>query len=75
MSSEFLLHISIVFRLNQSRHLDAADFKLQVDTAEGPLLVPRFGDAKATLDGRESQILVSEYPYGSHLIKYSTAEV
>jgi len=58
-----------------SRYLDPTEFKLRVNTDAGELTIPRFGDSMATLDGRESQILVSEYSYGSYRILYSTAEV
>lgn len=52
----------------------STSFTLQVNTTEGTLTIPQFGGI-ATLDGRESQILVSEYTFGSHVLKYSTAEV
>lgn len=56
------------------RNLSPIPFTMQVNTTEGTLTVPQFGSV-ATLDGRESQIIVTEYAYGKHKLKYSTAEV
>ena len=49
-------------------------FNLQVNTSTGAITVPQFG-GQVTLSGRESKILVTEYPFGKSLLKYSTAEV
>lgn len=45
-----------------------------MNTTVGQLTVPQFG-GQITLDGRETKILVSEYPFGSSTLRYSTAEV
>ncbi|KAK7691718.1 hypothetical protein QCA50_005118 [Cerrena zonata] len=66
-------HFYIV-RQTSVNNLTPTQFTLRVNTTEGQITVPQFGSS-ATLDGRESQIIVSEYPYGSHKLKYSTAEI
>ncbi|KAI0783038.1 glycoside hydrolase superfamily [Abortiporus biennis] len=63
-----------ILRQNSVKTLTSAQFQLRVNTSQGQLTVPQFGGS-ATLDGRESQILVSEYPFGSHKLQYSTAEI
>lgn len=47
---------------------------LTVNTTTGVLTVPQFG-GQITLAGRETKILVSEYPFGNSTLTYSTAEV
>jgi hypothetical protein len=49
-------------------------FKLKVDTSEGPLTVPRYGNA-ITLNGHQSKILVTDFRFGKKTLLYSTAEV
>ncbi|KAG5637397.1 hypothetical protein H0H81_004705 [Sphagnurus paluster] len=50
------------------------DFTLQVDTASGgALTIPKSGSL--TLAGRESKIIVTNYPFGSSKLQYSTAEI
>ncbi|KIJ53629.1 glycoside hydrolase family 35 protein [Sphaerobolus stellatus SS14] len=49
-------------------------FSLQVNTSTGSLTVPQFG-GQITLQGRESKTLVTDYPFGKSVVKYSTAEV
>ena len=49
-------------------------FKLEVDTSEGPLTVPRYGNA-ITLNGHQSKILVTDFRFGKETLLYSTAEV
>ncbi|TFK51150.1 hypothetical protein OE88DRAFT_1630669 [Heliocybe sulcata] len=63
-----------VIRQNSTSYLDPVSFSLRINTTEGEVTVPQYG-GNITLDGRESQILVSEYPFGKHTLKYSTAEV
>ncbi|KAK7695246.1 hypothetical protein QCA50_002436 [Cerrena zonata] len=63
-----------VIRQTTVKNLTPTQFSLRVNTTEGQITIPQFG-GNATLDGRESQIIVSEYPYGSHKLKYSTAEI
>ncbi|KDQ55125.1 glycoside hydrolase family 35 protein [Jaapia argillacea MUCL 33604] len=63
-----------VVRQNSNAYLTPAQFTLRVNTTEGVITIPQYG-GMATIDGRESQILVSEYTYGSHVLKYSTAEI
>ncbi|EKM53444.1 glycoside hydrolase family 35 protein [Phanerochaete carnosa HHB-10118-sp] len=73
LSSPSGAHFYIV-RSNSVTHTNMTKFTLRVNTTEGPLTIPQFGP-QATLDARESQILVSEYSFNSHTLKYSTAEV
>ncbi|KAI0343743.1 putative beta-galactosidase [Trametopsis cervina] len=61
-------------RQNSVTYTTAAEFTLQVNTTAGVVTVPQFG-GNATLDARETQIIVSEYPFGSHTLSYSTAEI
>ena len=70
----FTIRILVFTQCFVYRNLTPTDFTLRVNTTEGQITIPQFGGS-ATLDGRESQILVSEYPYGSHKLKYSTAEI
>ncbi|KAF7291169.1 putative beta-galactosidase A [Mycena indigotica] len=50
------------------------DFKLSVNTTlEGRILIPKNGNL--TLAGRESKIIVTNYPFGKSKLEYSTAEV
>ncbi|KAJ7036014.1 glycoside hydrolase family 35 protein [Mycena alexandri] len=50
------------------------DFKLRVNTTlEGEITVPKNGNL--TLAGRESKIIVTNYPFGSSTLEYATAEV
>ncbi|KAJ7176384.1 glycoside hydrolase family 35 protein [Mycena crocata] len=49
-------------------------FKLRVNTTlEGEISIPKKGNL--TLAGRESKIIVTNYPFGSSKLEYSTAEV
>ncbi|KAJ7757393.1 glycoside hydrolase family 35 protein [Mycena maculata] len=50
------------------------DFALRVNTSlEGEISIPKGGNL--TLAGRESKIIVTNYPFGSSKLEYSTAEV
>ncbi|KAJ7196639.1 glycoside hydrolase family 35 protein [Mycena pura] len=50
------------------------DFTLRVNTTlEGEITIPKNGNL--TLAGRESKIIVTNYPFGSSKLEYSTAEV
>lgn len=50
------------------------NFLLRVNTtSDGEILIPSSG--MLTLAGRESKIIVTNYPFGSSVLKYSTAEV
>ncbi|GLB41552.1 putative glycoside hydrolase family 35 protein [Lyophyllum shimeji] len=50
------------------------DFTLRINTTlEGQLTIPKSGNL--TLAGRESKIIVSNYPFGSSRLQYSTAEI
>ncbi|KAJ7772210.1 glycoside hydrolase family 35 protein [Mycena metata] len=50
------------------------DFKLRVNTTlEGEITVPK--DGNLTLAGRESKIIVTNYPFGSSTLEYATSEV
>ncbi|KIP05238.1 glycoside hydrolase family 35 protein [Phlebiopsis gigantea 11061_1 CR5-6] len=63
-----------VIRQKSVTTTDATEFTLRVNTTEGTITIPQY-IGNATLDSRESQVLVTEYQYGSHVLKYSTAEV
>ncbi|KAI0688987.1 glycoside hydrolase family 35 protein [Cytidiella melzeri] len=63
-----------IIRQNSVTYTTAAEFTIEVNTTSGPLTVPRFSP-NATLDARESQIIVSQYLFGSHALSYSTAEI
>lgn len=53
---------------------DDTEFTLRVNTTlEGEITVPKNGTS--VLAGRESKILVTNYPFGSKTIEYSTAEI
>jgi hypothetical protein len=48
---------------------------LNVTTAKGQITIPQYG-GQITLSGRESKILVTQYPFGQRsTLNYSTAEV
>ncbi|KAJ7209078.1 putative beta-galactosidase [Mycena haematopus] len=50
------------------------DFTLRVNTTlEGEITIPKQGNL--TLAGRESKIIVTNYPFGSSKLEYATAEV
>ena len=50
------------------------NFKLPVNTTlEGAIEIPKGGSI--TLAGRESKIIVTNYPFGNSVLSYSTAEV
>ncbi|KAJ7128422.1 glycoside hydrolase family 35 protein [Mycena epipterygia] len=50
------------------------DFTLRVNTTlEGEIVIPKKGNL--TLAGRESKIIVTNYPFGASKLEYSTAEV
>ncbi|KAF8167047.1 glycoside hydrolase family 35 protein [Mycena galopus ATCC 62051] len=50
------------------------DFTLSVNTTlEGEITIPKHGNL--TLAGRESKIIVTNYPFGSSTLEYATAEV
>ncbi|KAJ6453970.1 glycoside hydrolase family 35 protein [Mycena sanguinolenta] len=50
------------------------DFTLRVNTTlEGEITIPKEGNL--TLAGRESKIIVTNYPFGTSTLEYATAEV
>lgn len=49
---------------------DSTTFDLSVDTSAGLLTLPNIN-----LDGRQSQIVVTDYKFGNHTLLYSTADV
>lgn len=61
------------------RHSNFADtktatYKLKLPTSAGTLSIPQSGGS-LTLLGRDSKMLVTDYPVGSYTLLYSTAEV
>ncbi|KAI0821239.1 glycoside hydrolase family 35 protein [Irpex lacteus] len=63
-----------IIRQNSVTYTTPAEFTIQVNATGGLVTVPQFG-GNATLNARESQIIVAQYPFGSHKLSYSTAEV
>jgi len=49
-------------------------FKLDVSTSEGNLTIPQYG-SDIVLNGRESKIIVTDFPVGNQKLVYSTAEI
>ncbi|KAJ7058360.1 glycoside hydrolase family 35 protein [Mycena amicta] len=63
----------VVRQLTNTKITDT-DFKLSVNTTlEGTIVIPKNGNL--TLAGRESKIIVTNYPFGKSTLEYSTAEV
>ncbi|CAE7133094.1 unnamed protein product, partial [Rhizoctonia solani] len=59
-----------IVRQTTNNNTARVEFDLKVNTTAGVVTLPGLA-----LNGRESKIIVSEYPFGKSLIKYSTAEV
>ncbi|KAI1327087.1 beta-galactosidase B [Xylariaceae sp. FL0255] len=62
-----------------AQHLDSPSatletFSLRVNTSEGQLTIPQHGGA-ITINGHQSKILVTDFPFASKKLLYSTAEV
>lgn len=53
---------------------DSTPFKLHVGTSLGSLTIPQ-GNGSIVLDGRQSKIIVTDFPVGTEKLIYSTAEV
>lgn len=61
-------------RQRTNQKITDTSFKLRVNTTAGnDIVIPRNGNL--TLAGRESKIIVTNYPFGSSALEYSTAEV
>ena len=54
--------------------LDSTDYKLQLSTSAGDLIIPQLGGS-LTLNGRDSKVHVTDYDVAGTNILYSTAEV
>ncbi|KAG9099011.1 hypothetical protein FS749_002359 [Ceratobasidium sp. UAMH 11750] len=64
-----------IVRQTTNSNTNRVEFKLKVNTKAGNLTIPQYGGSMA-LDGRESKIVVTEYPFGrSSVLRYTTAEV
>lgn len=63
-----------VTRHTSSPSTDTTPFKLHVTTSIGNLTIPQ-GDGSIVLDGRQSKIIVTDFPVGTEKMIYSTAEV
>ncbi|TDL23060.1 glycoside hydrolase family 35 protein [Rickenella mellea] len=63
-----------VVRQNDNAITTRTDFQLKMNTTAGVVTVPQFGGTNS-LEGRESKIFVTNYPFGSNKLAYSTAEV
>ncbi|KAG9124447.1 hypothetical protein FRC07_011605 [Ceratobasidium sp. 392] len=59
-----------IVRQTTNNNTARVDFDLKVNTTAGEVTLPGIA-----LNGRESKIIVSEYPFGKSLLKYSTAEI
>ncbi|CAE6436343.1 unnamed protein product [Rhizoctonia solani] len=59
-----------IVRQTTNNNTARVEFDLRVNTTSGEVTLPGLA-----LNGRESKIIVSEYPFGKSLMKYSTAEV
>ncbi|KAG8680861.1 hypothetical protein FRC08_015999 [Ceratobasidium sp. 394] len=62
-----------IVRQTTNSNTNRVEFKLKVNTKAGDLTIPQYGGSMA-LDGRESKILVTEYPFGRSVLRYTTAE-
>ncbi|KAK0200111.1 glycoside hydrolase family 35 protein [Desarmillaria ectypa] len=63
-----------IVRHNDSTSTAITDFKINVATAEGDLQIPIIASA-ATLGGRQSKVIVTNYAFGSSRLLYSTAPI
>ncbi|QRV78064.1 glycoside hydrolase family 35 protein [Ceratobasidium sp. AG-Ba] len=63
-----------IVRQTTNANTARVEFTLKVNTTAGVLTVPQYG-GPMSLDGRESKIVVTEYPFGASILRYSTAEV
>ncbi|CUA69706.1 hypothetical protein RSOLAG22IIIB_08633 [Rhizoctonia solani] len=59
-----------IIRQTSTTRTGLAEFDLRVNTTQGEVLL-----RAVTLDGRESKIIVSEYPFGASVLAYSSGEV
>ncbi|KEP45521.1 glycoside hydrolase family 35 protein [Rhizoctonia solani 123E] len=59
-----------IVRQTSTTRTARAEFDLRVNTTRGEVLLQG-----VVLDGRESKVLVSEYPFGTSVLAYSSAEV
>ncbi|KAG8686476.1 hypothetical protein FRC11_008917 [Ceratobasidium sp. 423] len=59
-----------IIRQTSTVRTGRAEFDLRVNTTGGEVILPN-----VALNGRESKIIVSEYPFGSSLLAYTSAEV
>lgn len=57
-----------------STSTDFTAFKLNVSTSEGDLMIPQYAN-DIVLNGRQSKIIVTDFPVGSQKLLYSTAEI
>ncbi|KAG9094270.1 hypothetical protein FS749_012782 [Ceratobasidium sp. UAMH 11750] len=63
-----------------TRHATSSDqtkdsFKMHISTSRGNLTVPATNGSNIVLNGRESKIIVTDFPFGNKTLLYSTAEV
>ncbi|KAG8731854.1 hypothetical protein FRC10_001402, partial [Ceratobasidium sp. 414] len=63
-----------IVRQTTNANTARVEFALKVNTQAGVLTIPQYGGLMA-LDGRESKIVVTEYPFGGSVLRYTTAEV
>lgn len=59
-----------IVRQTTNTNTARVDFSLNVNTTVGTVTLPGLA-----LQGRESKIIVSEYPFGKSSLRYTTAEV
>ncbi|KAG9118469.1 hypothetical protein FRC07_007010 [Ceratobasidium sp. 392] len=65
-----------VVRQTTNANTARVEFAMRVNTTVGEITIPRFVDGGVmALAGRESKIIVTEYPFGGSVLRYATAEV
>lgn len=63
-----------ITRHSNSASTELTTFKLNILSSRGALTIPRYSN-DITLDGRESKLLATDFPFGSKTLLYSTAEI
>lgn len=63
-----------VVRHSESSSGTKEQFQIDVETSEGSLTIPQFGNT-ITINGHQAKILVTDFTFGKKKLVYSTAEV
>ncbi|KAG8729321.1 hypothetical protein FRC12_021064 [Ceratobasidium sp. 428] len=65
-----------IVRQTTNANTARVEFSMRVNTTAGVITIPQFvGGGIMALAGRESKIIVTEYPFGGGVLRYTTAEV